>query len=1439
MPRTEVSTPSIPSSAPLSRAALVVAALLVVAGCLGAAWSRHQQQNQVQGARVAFVAELRASEIAAWLAERQAEARFVRSSTYMVDLYRQLQAGDATARTRLIERLGEMRRADGAERVAVLDAQADVVAADGPLDVADSLRQALDRALGSGEVQITPPATDSQGVPRLQVVIPYVHSGQPAQLAAVLQVDARAALWARLNQWPAESRSARTRLWRRDGQQLVALGADRASGLQAGSPAAHAASAPVTALALADARFPAAALAAQPPTAAAWQRLSDHQGRAVIGALRPVPGSDWWVAASIERDELLGEWLGELVWVAVSGALALLALAVGARALRQREQLRLAQLQRQQQQQALQQLSLYAAIADGTDDAIAAKDLQGRFTLFNAAAGRLLGVAPADMLGRTGLSLPPAQALLDTAALEQQVLTEGHPRRLQVAQAAPGDAPHGEPRIWHVTLGPLRGADGDVAGVFTVMRDISELARLQRRLDEGMALRAMLLQHAHDGVVVVDQSGSVIEANPAFAALIGRAPDEVPGLHVWDWDPDWSAARFHASIAGNGLDQVLFETRFRHPDGRCFDVEISASRFDFGGQRLSLSACRDISERKRTAAELDQHRHRLEERVTERTTELQQALAAQARALRFTQAVADAIPSVVGYWDGLLCWRFANRACEAWFGQSAEQLLGRPMAEVLGPAALARAGDALVAALAGQPQTLELTLAVPAEAGAGTDAPAVRHALAHLVPDRSPADGGDATGGTGAPGEGAAAGAVRGLFVVLSDIGAVKQAELRLQQLNEALVVARDRAEAASEAKSAFLANMSHEIRTPMNAIVGLTHLLRREAAEPRQSDRLARIDTAAQHLLAIINDVLDLSKIEAGKLELEQADFSLDAVIGRVVALVADRVRAKGLELVVDTDHLPDRLCGDATRLSQALLNLLNNATKFTEHGSIVLRAQRLPAPAGAGAAGEVMARFDVCDTGVGIAAEHQGRLFQAFEQADVSTTRRYGGTGLGLAITRRLAELMGGEVGLESQLGQGSRFWFSARLARARSTPPLAELAQFQGRRVLLADDLPAVRHAVTQMLGQMGLQVVAVPDGPSVLEACQDDAAAGFDLMLLDEDMPGFGGLEALRRLRDQARHGLPPALLTSTEDQAATADLARAAGFLGVLHKPMTASTLLDALLRTLVHRHWRGSAPPVAAPPLYEIEHRLRQRHGGARVLLAEDNPVNQEVAVALLAEVGLQVDVADNGAQAMAQLQRQRYDLVLMDMQMPVMDGLQAARAIRALPLGAGLPILAMTANAFADDRAECLAAGMNDHVTKPVNPQQLFEALLRWLPEGASRAGRADAPWSAIVGLDAAAGIARTGGRSDVYERVLARFISLYGPDGKGWAALNADEPAHLARALHSLRGAAGAIGASELEALALGAEAAALEGRAPLLQPLRSALRALTDRAQETLPA
>jgi two-component system, sensor histidine kinase and response regulator len=680
-----------------------------------------------------------------------------------------------------------------------------------------------------------------------------------------------------------------------------------------------------------------------------------------------------------------------------------------------------------------------------------------------------------------------------------------------------------------------------------------------------------------------------------------------------------------------------------------------------------------------------------------------------------------------------------------------------------------------------------------------------------------------------------------------------------LERAKEELRAAKEVAEEAVRMKSDFLANMSHEIRTPMNAIIGMAHLALRTSLDARQHDYVTKILAAGQHLLGIINDILDFSKIESDRMTIEAVDFELEKVLASVTDFISDKVAAKHLELLVDLDpRLPPGFRGDPLRLGQVLINYASNAVKFTEHGSIVVRIRQVEARDE-----DILVRFEVEDSGIGLTSEQIGKLFQSFSQADTSTTRRYGGTGLGLAISKRLVELMGGEVGVESEPGRGSTFHFTARLGRGdathRSFVPELDLRH---RRLLVVDDNPLAAQTLAEILRNMTFRVDEAASGGEALAAIEraDRSRDPFALVFLDWRMPGLDGAETARRIAAMPLKAPPRRVMVTAYGREDVLREAESVGFDGILLKPVSPSLAFDAAIRAL------GGAERPSEPervPARQAGRRDLERLQGARVLLVEDNELNQQVALELLGTAGVQVAVAANGEQGVRCVEENAYDLVLMDLQMPVMDGLEATRRIRAQPKFQTLPILAMTANAMAGDRERSLAAGMNDHITKPIDPDQLFDGLLRWLPDPGLRSAAPPAPAAAtapaaaaaerpsddrwlyqIPALDAADGLRRVLGRREAYIGLLRRFaLSQPHTFAELRAALAEGHRGDAERAAHTLKGVAGSIGARQLQREADDVDAALRRGATvmeleALLGPAERTLEALVAALVAALP-
>ncbi|MBU3694920.1 MAG: response regulator, partial [Rhodocyclaceae bacterium] len=686
-----------------------------------------------------------------------------------------------------------------------------------------------------------------------------------------------------------------------------------------------------------------------------------------------------------------------------------------------------------------------------------------------------------------------------------------------------------------------------------------------------------------------------------------------------------------------------------------------------------------------------------------------------------------------------------------------------------------------------------------------------------------------------------------------SDITLRKAAE---EQAN----AARDReilAEEATRMKSEFLANMSHEIRTPINAVIGMAHLALKTDLDARQRDYVGKIRQAGQHLLGIINDILDFSKIEAGKLTLERVNFSLETLLANVANLIGQKATEKQLELMFDVPaDVPDGLTGDSLRLAQIVINYANNAVKFTETGDVVVGVRLVEA-----GEEEVLLRFEVRDTGIGLTPEQVGRMFQSFQQADNSTSRRFGGTGLGLAISKQLAELMGGQVGVESEYGKGSTFWFTARLGIDRGQVRRSLMRDDLRRcRVLVVDDNPTAREIMADMLEGMAVQFDLVASGEAALEQILAADAAGepYHVALVDWHMPpGMNGIELAGAIGELPGESRPGVVLVTAYAREDVQEEARRAGIEDVLSKPVNSSVLFETLLRQLnVESPLDGDAVPAAATVAAEEGFAAFR---GARILLAEDNPLNQQIACELLADEGLQVALAENGEQAVRMALAQPYALVLMDMQMPVMDGVEATRAIREQRDNATLPILAMTANAAEADRRRCSEAGMDDHISKPIDPPALFATLRSWLArqaargplpgvgEGAAAAGPASAPASSqaaapaatpvttdaaglppMEGIDTALGLQRAAGKTALYHKLLRTYAS----DQRTvvaqlQTALDAGDLPLAERLAHTLKGSSGSIGAVALQAQAGSIETLCRSGvppaaMLPLLAPL-----------------
>ena len=962
-----------------------------------------------------------------------------------------------------------------------------------------------------------------------------------------------------------------------------------------------------------------------------------------------------------------------------------------------------------------------------------------------------------------------------------------------------------------------RLGQGDLTARVGFKHDNSELGKLETAFDEmaeqlverESALKEYqqrlmsIIDFLPDATFVIDNEKKVIAWNKAMEEMTGIRKEDIIGLGDYaytipfygerrpqlldlvDTSDEELQARYH-SVARKGrtlfaeiFAPALFEGKGAHL------WATGAPLFDARGNRAGgIESIRDVTEYKRAGVELRENEMRL-------------------RAI--TESAQDAIimmdaRGIITYW---------NKAAENIFGYAFEESVGRNLHSLLAPEPYCEPAFKGLYHFqeSGQGNAIGKTLQLSALRKDGTEFPIELSLSAVNIRNRWIAIG------------------------IVRDVTERKQTEETLRKMNAALDEERlfatemaARAQRASAAKSEFLANMSHEIRTPMNGVIGMTGLLLDTELTGEQRRYAETVRGSAESLLGIINDILDFSKIEAGRLDLEVFEFDLRNLIEESAAAVAVQAHDKDIELLCDIDPgIPTLFLGDPGRLRQIVNNLAGNAIKFTHRGEVTIRVTIQSE-----INDEVLLRFSVSDTGIGVPADKIGTLFDKFTQADASTTRKYGGTGLGLAICRQLAALMGGEVGVQSKEGQGSEFWFTARLRKQPEGPVSGTPAPgLTGVKVLIVDNNATSREILTRQLASWGMRSAEVPDGPSAIKALHASLYENdpFMIAIIDMQMPGMDGASLALAIRADSRLAATGLVMLASLGNRYDGRRSREIGLESCLTKPVRYGELKNALSRAMVDRSIDPSGPPTPHGRIDGL--RSPFQVSKARILVVEDNITNQQVALGILRKLGLRADAAANGMEALEALETLPYDLVLMDVQMPVMDGLEATRLIRgrnSAVLDHSVPIIAMTAHAMQEDRERCLQAGMDDHISKPVTRQRLGEALEKWLLKGSGghlkeenaqkREGEGlpeirDPVW------DKAGMRERLMGDEDLVRTIMNAFLEDMPRQIKILKDLVRDgNGPHVERQAHTIKGASANVGGELLRAVAFGMEKAAREG-------------------------
>jgi len=1004
--------------------------------------------------------------------------------------------------------------------------------------------------------------------------------------------------------------------------------------------------------------------------------------------------------------------------------------------------------ERRAAERAVAELSAFLqAVIDRIPNVIFYKGPDSRFLGCNQAYETAFGFGRGQLVGKRVLDLDflPEETRIAFQAEDERTIADGS----SLSREAVIPFADGKPHHTLYSVSGFRKADGSPGGLVGVIVDIEPLKQAEEALRAANAEQDAIFESATLGIVHI-RDRVMQRCNRKLEEIFGYGPGEMTGRPTRIW---YATEEDYAVGGGPVLEQISRgethrrEQRLLRKDGSAFWCRISGRAVDpSDASRGSAWMLEDVTE-ERAAAEA------LRAAIAEQDAIFGSATSGIALIRdRVIQRCNAKLEEIFGYAPGA----FLGKSTRIWYASDEEAAQG---------------GGAVYEQIA-RGETHRREQLFSRRDGSRFWCRLTGRAVDVADPDK-------------------------GSVWMLDDVTDERAAA---EALREAKRVAED----ATQAKSMFLANMSHEIRTPMNAIIGMSHLALKTDLNPKQRDYVSKVHNAGTSLLGIINDILDFSKVEAGKLDLEEVPFRLDEVLDNVSSLVAQKAYDKGLELLFDTPReVPQALVGDPLRIGQVITNLVSNAVKFTERGQIAVAVRRVDA-----AGGKVQLRVEVRDSGIGMTREQAGRLFQAFTQADGSTTRKYGGTGLGLTISKRLVELMGGSIQVDSEPGKGSTFSFTAWLGLGDETALRRKMVpeSLNGMRALVVDDNASAREILSEMLRGMGFAVGSAASGQKALEAL-DEAARDhpYGVAFVDWKMPGMDGIETARRIRE--RPGAPRLVMATAFGHEEARSQAESAGIEAFLVKPVSQSSLVDALVTIFAPQTGAVAGAMAADSQAPSLQ--------GVRLLLAEDNEINQQIAVELLEGAGARIDVANNGREAIEKLSAAgplAYDAVLMDLQMPEMDGIEATQRIRSEARFAGLPIIAMTAHAMVEEREKCLRAGMADHITKPIDPQAMFQTLARWVRPAAAVATAAPTATSDggialpdIEGLDAAQGLKRVAGNRKLYLSLLHQFADKQADAGQRLAAaLKADRREEAERIAHTVRGVAGSIGLGRLQGVA-----------------------------------